>query len=129
MNRRRFVVLTLGLTTLAFRTAALSQGSLKIFVDRKVTDASCMRGYLLTQAASEPRPTVACYVLERPPVNNIPYVSAIPAGTYPVHVRRDGTLGWRLELANVPNRTNVEIHLGNFPGNTVGCLLPGIGTL
>jgi hypothetical protein len=49
----------------------------------------------------------------------------IPAGTYQAHVRTDGSLGWRLELDGVPNRANIQIHVGNTPEQTVGCILPG----
>jgi hypothetical protein len=106
-----------------------SPPALKLFVDRKERLAGCMRGYLLTQAPGERAPTVACYVLERPPDGNAPYVSAIPAGTYPVRVRKDGTRGWRLQLDRVPQRTEVQIHVGNYPNQTLGCLLPGAGAL
>jgi hypothetical protein len=41
-------------------------------------------------------------------------------------VRTDGDLGWRLELQDVPSWSDVEIHLGNYPKNTKGCLLPGL---
>jgi hypothetical protein len=128
-TRRQFIR-AIAATTAAHQIAfAEAESNLKLFVDRKVIDSDCMRGYLLTQLATEPAPTVACYVLERPPMNNAPYVSAIPAGTYPVRVRRDGPRGWRLELSAVPDRMNVQIHIGNFPSDTVGCLLPGLGTL
>jgi hypothetical protein len=130
MKRREFIATGLGAVVASWRCLAVAQSSdLKLFVDRKITEATCMKGYLLTQVAGEQNPTVACYVLERPPINNLPYVSAIPAGTYPVHVRKDGNLGWRLELEHVPGRMNVQIHIGNYPANTVGCLLPGSGTL
>src|SRR5262245_48197895 len=66
------------------RSESLSASTLRIFIDRKVIAQDCMKGYLLTQVAGEPSPTAACYVLERPPAGNAPYVSAIPAGTYSV---------------------------------------------
>jgi hypothetical protein len=101
---------------------------MKLFLDRKIVEPVCMRGYLLAQVEGERSPSVVCYVLERPPAGNAPYSSAIPTGTYPVHVKKDGHLGWRLELEQGPERTNVQIHIGNFPSDTVGCLLPGTGT-
>jgi hypothetical protein len=106
-------------------TSSIQYSPLHIYVDRKEILEKCTRGYLLTKLHTENRPKVACYVLELRTDNNAPYVSSIPAGTYPVKIRIDGTLGWRLELQNVPNRENVQIHVGNFPRNTVGCLLPG----
>ena len=106
-------------------TRISKEGALKLFVDRKEILSNYMRGYLLTQLATETKPTVACYVLEKPPGNNAPYVSAIPQGTYKVKVRTDGDKGWRLELVDVPDRPNVQIRIGNYPEDTVGCLLPG----
>lgn len=51
----------------------------------------------------------------------------IPAGTYQAHIRTDGSRGWRIELEGVPDRTNIQIHVGNTPDDTVGCILPGTG--
>jgi hypothetical protein len=124
----RRTVLSL-LALLPVRRAFARESGLRLFVDRKVIDVACMRGYLLTQLTGERQPSVACYVLELPPAGNALYVSAIPAGTYPVRVRADGNRGWRLELSRVPGRSNVQIHVGNYPKDTVGCLLPGIGAL
>ena len=49
----------------------------------------------------------------------------IPAGTYTAHIRTDGTRGWRIELENVPGRTNIQIHVGNTPNDITGCALVG----
>jgi hypothetical protein len=53
-------------------------------------------------------------------------ISAIPEGSYTGHVREDGDLGWRIELVQVKNRKNVEIHVGNWPKNSTGCILLGL---
>jgi hypothetical protein len=31
-----------------------------------------------------------------------------------------------LELSNVPGRDLVQVHIGNYPTNTIGCLLVGL---
>ncbi|PSR52643.1 hypothetical protein AHMF7605_03430 [Adhaeribacter arboris] len=129
MNRRKMLInglciTTLGLVSNKFKFLVQSS-TLRLFLDRKEKTDTCMRGYLLTQLTTEDKPKVICYVLELPPRDNVPFVSSIPAGTYPVKVRTDGALGWRLELDNVPDRKNVQIHIGNFPKDTIGCLLPG----
>jgi len=49
----------------------------------------------------------------------------IPAGTYQAHTRSDGHLGWRIELEGVPGMKNIQIHRGNYPGDTTGCILVG----
>lgn len=53
----------------------------------------------------------------------------IPKGSYAGKVRTDGALGWRIELENVTGWTNAQIHLGNFPSNTRGCVLVGIAVV
>ena len=61
-----------------------------------------------------------CFILE-PPGD-----TAIPVGVYPVVMRwspkRQITLPG---VEDVPGRTDIEIHVGNGPGDTEGCLLPG----
>lgn len=71
--------------------------------------------------------TFQCWTLE-PPLT--PLVSdspvAIPEGTYPV------TFAWSPKLravvphlVDVPGRTHILIHIGNFPRDTEGCVLVG----
>ena len=49
----------------------------------------------------------------------------IPPGSYRGHVRVDGKKGWRIELEKVLGFKNVQIHVGNYPKNTMGCILVG----
>ena len=67
-----------------------------------------------------------CYSLELPWKDNQSNVSCVPVGTYAGKIRTDGTKGWRIELESVPNRTYVELHVGNFPGEIQGCVLLGL---
>ena len=67
---------------------------------------------------------LVCETLE-PPVNeNRRGLDAIPAGEYPCEVsyspsfKRD-----TVELLNVPNRSQILIHSGNFPRDTRGCII------
>jgi uncharacterized protein DUF5675 len=57
--------------------------------------------------------------------NNEENISRAPEGTYRARIRQDGQLGWRIELIGVRDRSNIELHLGNFPSNTKGCVLVG----
>jgi len=51
---------------------------------------------------------------------------AIPEGTYSLSTIHSEHFGCRvLLLANVPDFSNVEIHFGNFPKDTHGCILVG----
>ena len=63
--------------------------------------------------------------LELPDRNNRINESRIPAGTYNAHIRDDGDKGYRVELEDVPGRTNIQIHTGNVPRDTTGCILIG----
>ncbi|CEM21648.1 unnamed protein product [Vitrella brassicaformis CCMP3155] len=52
----------------------------------------------------------------------------IPTGTYDGYVRHDpgsSNLGPRIELVDVLNFTNIQIHKGNYVRNTDACILPG----
>jgi len=62
---------------------------------------------------------------ENASTNDSATAGRIPAGTYQAHVRTDGPLGWRIELEGVPGRGNIQIHAGNTPEDTTGCILPG----
>jgi hypothetical protein len=101
-------------------TSSISNNHLfKIAIERKVKGASCTQGYLLVNGV------VMAYTLELPDVNNQNYISSIPKGTYDAKIRTDGTKGWRIELLDVPNRGNVQIHVGNFTSEIEGCILIG----
>ena len=67
-----------------------------------------------------------CVTLERPWVSNEHDISCIPAGTYPLvryHSPKRGYDVWLLD--DVPNRDAIEIHIGNVPKDTDGCILVG----
>jgi hypothetical protein len=60
-----------------------------------------------------------CYTLERPAV-------LIPAGTYPLTYYFSPHNNMTVPLLhNVPGRTMIEIHAGNTPSDTEGCILVG----
>jgi Family of unknown function (DUF5675) len=69
-----------------------------------------------------------CHTLERPEVQ-------IPVGTYSIEITEsldltcqypDGSLSHLLPLLdNVPGRTCIRIHGGNYPRDTEGCILVG----
>ena len=75
------------------------------------------------------------YTLERPWKGNRTNVSCIPEGVYDVDMRASGVVsrtsggeynrGW--EVTDVPERTYIMFHPGNYAHNTEGCILPGRG--
>ncbi|WP_316747601.1 DUF5675 family protein [Pedobacter gandavensis] len=66
-----------------------------------------------------------CHTLELPWQNNASYISSIPAGTYTARIRYDKKDQWRVQLNNVPNRSGVQLHIGNYPSQIQGCVLVG----
>jgi hypothetical protein len=67
------------------------------------------------------------FVLE-PPVNaNKQDISCIPAGVYKYKKYSSQKYGCIcLAIYDVPGRTNVKMHYGNYPSDTEGCLLVGL---
>jgi hypothetical protein len=67
-----------------------------------------------------------CQTLERPFRNNQPNISAIPTGTYTCSYKfmlRE--LSYRYQIMNVPNRSGIFFHAGNYFFNSLGCILVG----
>jgi hypothetical protein len=64
--------------------------------------------------------------LELPWKDNASKVSCIPTGTYPVVPLDGGHLGWRLWVQNVPNRSEICVHRGNYPTEILGCIEAGL---
>lgn len=71
-----------------------------------------------------------CYVLEptwRPNGEKVPGQTAIPEGRYRLSRYHSPRLGYEvLLLGGVPGFDGVEVHIGNYPVDTHGCLLPGL---
>lgn len=73
------------------------------------------------------------WTVERPWLGNKKYESCIPDGNYflesrhsPVVSRSSGgefQEGW--EVTDVPGRTFIMLHPGNWPGDLAGCIAPG----
>jgi len=93
--------------------------SFKITIDRKAASNDCTMGYLIVDN------NVIAYTLELPWLDNQNNVSCIPLGTYKGILRYDNREKWRIQLEDVPNRDNVQIHIGNYTTDTKGCILIG----
>ena len=66
-----------------------------------------------------------CVTLELPWVANMKNVSCIPKGVYKVVPRCSPKYKNHFILEDVPNRSTILIHQGNFYTNTEGCILVG----
>lgn len=75
---------------------------------------------------SDEEDRVLCVTLELPWLGNLHDVSCIPAGTYVAQIRHSPKHGYDVyELVDVPHRENIEIHIGNFKHDSLGCILLG----
>ena len=95
----------------------------EIWINRVYANTKSYIGRLY--ANNEPQ----CFTLEKPWKDNQTDVSCAPVGCYPARIRPegDGTLGWRIELLQVPGpRIGIELHVGNVPEETHGCVLLGL---
>lgn len=69
---------------------------------------------------------VLAVTLELPWRNNQRMISCIPAGTYVAHRFPSPKRGYDVfKLDGVPDRDDIEIHIGNLPHDTDGCILVG----
>ena len=63
--------------------------------------------------------------IELPYLANKPFVSCIPSGNYKAKKVLSQTFGWCIQILNVPNRSGILLHYGNFYTNSKGCILIG----
>ena len=66
-----------------------------------------------------------CITLEPPENANKSNISCIPAGQYDCLRYRSIKYPDTFEITNVPDRSKVLFHAGNFVENTMGCVLLG----
>ncbi len=99
----------------------------------KICDNSVMKA-LLERFAYHPEATLGkltvgdqeFYVAERPWRGNKKNISCIPNGTYTCKGYASQKFGETFIIENVPNRTYILFHAGNFPEkDSEGCLLVG----
>lgn len=66
-----------------------------------------------------------CKTLELPWLDNEPFISCIPKGTYKVKRRESDTYGEHWHVLDVIYRSLILIHHGNFHRDTEGCIILG----
>ncbi len=99
---------------------------MKVDVYRKVETSESITGEFWLDGVKE------CYYLE--PSRYTPFYSGHPcieAGTYQVVLTMSPHLGYVCpEVLNVPGRTEIRWHIGNFPKEVLGCCVVGtaVGT-
>lgn len=78
----------------------------------------------LVEPGAESNDLIPC--LEPTGLFNLPYISCIPEGEYPLRHHVSPTFGKCLIVEDVKDRENVLFHAGNFFTNTEACILPGM---
>jgi hypothetical protein len=68
-----------------------------------------------------------CLTLERAWLDNKPDVSCIPDGSYKCKRHVSEHFGEGFEVLNVPNRTDILFHTGNWMTDSKGCIILGYG--
>ncbi|MCJ2097490.1 DUF5675 family protein [Methylobacterium sp. E-046] len=121
-SRRDFLPLAAGFSGVLFLSKSVfaQASNFTLTLARKYKGDACTSGYLAADG------TIIAYTLERPWKGNAPLISSIPDGRYEAVLRYDHTDQWRIELTGVPGRTNVQIHTGNKPDDSEGCILIGL---
>jgi hypothetical protein len=72
-------------------------------------------------------PGFSCVTVERPWLNNEPFISCIPAGVYPIRWAKFWRGGYEtIEICEVPHRTEIKVHKAIWPEHVEGCV--GVGT-
>ena len=66
-----------------------------------------------------------CFTLELPWLENQRGVSCIPRGTYKAFKRNSPKNGLVVEFRSVTDRSNIQIHSGNYTRQIEGCVLVG----
>lgn len=121
-NRSGIAVLLFALVLVLALLPSVSAGDgkpVEIVIHRMQHSNDCTSGQILIDN------NIVAYSLERPWNGNIPLTSSIPAGRYQAFVRTKTKDRWRIELKNVPGRGNIQLHVGNFIADGVGCILVG----
>jgi len=67
----------------------------------------------------------SCYTLELPDLCNAKRKSCIPRGVYKVVSRRSAKYKKHYHILDVPNRSYILIHPGNYHTQILGCVLVG----
>lgn len=66
-----------------------------------------------------------CFTLALPWKDNLPNISCIPAGEYKASKHTSPRNGECIAIHDVPGRTHIQIHSGNFTYQIAGCFLVG----
>lgn len=72
---------------------------------------------------------VPIFTLEKPNLDNQRNISCIPKGNYICKPYSSSKYKNVYQICDVPNRTKILFHVGNYPKDTRGCILPGLAVI
>lgn len=93
---------------------------MKVKIERTVQDDYQTLGELII-----PELNFRCKTLELPWLDNRQNVSCIPGGSYMVKKRNSNKFGDHFHIQDVPQRSFILIHSGNYKADVKGCILVG----
>lgn len=97
--------------------------NLKMFIHRDKYEKEQTLGTL--GVFGEGKRLFYCHTLELEDNKNKKQKSCIPKGIYTVKKRYSSKFGNHLHITNVPGRTAILIHSGNYHRDILGCILIG----
>jgi hypothetical protein len=97
---------------------------MKVIIDR-LNEGDKQTESLLTVLNEKEETIFNCYTLELPYNDNKKQVSCIPKGEYNVEKRQSTKYKNHFHVLDVPNRSYILIHQGNYNWHTKGCILVG----
>lgn len=100
---------------------------MKLYLKRIQDDDKQTLGELIVRDGDEVK--FECKTLELPDKDNQKRISCIPKGEYEVVKRWSEKYGNHFHVLNVPNRSYILIHHGNYNRHTKGCILVGYAHL
>lgn len=100
---------------------------MRICLERHIEEAKQTLGRLYVY--DENHLALWLHILELPWRNNERRISRIPTGTYPAIKHVSPRFGECVWIQDVPDRSEILIHAGNFHRDTLGCPLPGTALL
>ena len=97
---------------------------MKVIIDR-LNESDKQTESLLTILNEKEETIFNCYTLELPWNDNKKQISCIPKGKYNVEKRQSTKYKNHFHVLDVPNRSYILIHQGNYNWHTKGCILVG----
>jgi len=97
---------------------------MRVIIDR-LNEGDKQTESLLTILNEKEETIFNCYTLELPWNDNKKQISCIPKGEYNVEKRQSTKYKNHFHVLDVPNRSYILIHQGNYNWHTKGCILVG----